>query len=526
MHELFVQLLQQVRGTWRYRWYAVLVTWMVSLAAWGYVYTLPDVYKSSARVQIDTESVLEPLLDGLAIQTDPRTKVDMMTRALLTRPVLEKVLDATGLGEGGKSPSARQALLHRLKEHIYIGGESGADNVYTIAYTDASPEVTQGVVEAVLDVLVEHTRGSMQSKASSAQRFLEQQIRAYEVRLTAAEQRLADFKKEHVGMMPSEARNYYARLQDSMTELAQTRAALRVAENRRRELSRQLAGEEPVFGLMEVDNMRSASSVPDTKIREHQAELDDLSLRYTDEHPDIVALQEVIVELEQRKQKKQQALSAHTSQMRPLEMNPIYQSMKISLSEVEVEIASLRTQMVGQQRRVEKLESMVDSIPEVEARLARLKRDYDVPKQQYDALVQRLETARLSEEAERSGERIEFRIIDPPTLPLKPFGPDRQLFNTAAFVAGVLAGIIFAFFLHQINPVFSDSRGLSEVAGYPVLGIVITRPIARQRVLARAELGAFVAVLTLLVMLYGTTFVFNGGAMQMTETLINGVIRV
>ena len=49
-----VNLEAYARGMWRYRWQAVVVMWVISIAGWIGVYSMPDVYEANARVFVDT----------------------------------------------------------------------------------------------------------------------------------------------------------------------------------------------------------------------------------------------------------------------------------------------------------------------------------------------------------------------------------------------------------------------------------------------------------------------------------------
>jgi hypothetical protein len=155
-----------------------------------------------------------------------------------------------------------------------------------------------------------------------------------------------------------------------------------------------------------------------------------------------------------------------------LNSNPVYQQLRVSLGATEAELASLRPQLAQKQSAVAYLKRMVDTIPEVEAQLNRLNRDYDVVKRQYDALLQRLESARLSEEVQADNEQVTFDVIDPPRLPLFPSAPNRALLFPGVLLLAVLAGLGVAFVLNQHSPVYYSAQTLRQLTGLPVYGTV------------------------------------------------------
>lgn len=514
MHELLTQILPYIQGMWRFRWVALLIAWIVCLAGWVFVYSLPDEYKSQARVYVDTQSVLRPLLRGLAVESNVDSRVVIMTRTLLTRPNLQKVARETDLDLRATTPQAMEGLLTRMQQRTEVSGSHRDDNLYTISHTDTDPVIAQRVVQALVNRLVESTLGSSREDTVAAQKFLDGQILEYEKRLTESEARLAEFKKKHVGLMPSEGRGYYARLQGALDKLQQTESTLRVAEERRAELRKQLENEQRNIGP-------TGPSEIDQRIQERQKELDALLLRYTDQHPDIRALRQTITQLETRRDAEQ--ATTKEQRERSLRLNPVYQAVKIELSKAEVEIAALKGQLADQQREITELRRMVDTIPEVEAELVRLDRDYAITKSQYEALVQRRESARLSEQADQKTDDIRFRIVDPPILPRAPAGPNRFRLLTVVLFAGLALGGGLAFLLNELRPVFVNSRMLREATGLPVLGSVSMKWMPPQRLKLRVGIASFVVATTMLLFAYGSTVLFAPQGTRLTQAVLGSI---
>lgn len=476
MLELVNVVLGQVRGSWRYRWRALAAMWGVALVGWLFVYMLPNKYEARARVYVDTESVLRPLLTGLAVGTDVITQVNMMSRVLLSRPNLGKVARETDLYLRTKTPEELEQLLLKLQRNLRLEG-GGRDNMFTITYVDSERAMAQRVVQTLVNTFVEDTLGMNRSDSSNAQRFLEEQIGELEGRLRDAENRLAEFKRKNFGLMPGEGGDYYKRLQTATSELAATRQQYNLLSAKREELLRQLEGEEPTFGLGTPSDTGAPASSVDGKLAEYRKQLEGLLLQYTEKHPEVVALRERIAQLEAQKEqeattKRERRGPRPSTGANALNINPVYQTMKIGLSATEVEMAQLRDKMAIQQADVSKLQSLINTLPEVEAQLQQLNRDYEVNRVQHTQLLQRLESARLSEQAEQSKEEIKFRIIEPAAVPLKPVGPNRALLLTAVLFFSVAVGGALAFVLHQLNPVFLSRASLREFTGLPVLGSV------------------------------------------------------
>lgn len=511
MYELLSQILAYAQGMWRFRWYGLLLAWFVCAIGWTYVFALTDQYESTARVHIDTQSLLKPLLKGLAVDSDVKTRVNVMTRTLLSRPNLEKVARDTDLDLRAETPAQMEALIANLQQTIKISSPRRRENIYAISFTHSDPQMAQQVVQNVVNKLVEGTLGSSREDVESAQRFLNEQIGDYSVRLETAEQRLAEFKKRHVGMMPNEGGGFYARLQTAMDKLDQTQTGLKVAENRRDELLKQIETEKH-----SGDSVITSDLV--ARIEEREVELDALLLNYTEQHPDVLALKQTIARLKERR--KRVAQQFDDNQGFASGRSKVYQAMKIELSKAEVEVATSRAQAADQRRKINELRRMVDTIPEVEANLTRLNRDYAITKDQYEKLVQRRESARLSEQADQSNDDMKFRVIDPPIVPLDPIGPDRQLYLSAVFLVGLLASVVLTFFLNDIRPVFLSSKSLQEATGLPVLGVVSMKWQPKQHLRLRTEYASFVFLAVSLMIAFGGVLVFEDTGVRAAQSLV------
>ena len=472
MEELVSQITGYLRGMWRFRWWGLALAWIVGIVAGVVIYKMPDKYESSARVFVDTQSVLRPLMAGLAVQPNVDQQIAMLSRTLISRPNVEKLITMADLDLGLNTPADREALISRLSGDLRIGSAQRS-NLFTLSYADTRPERAQRVVQSLLSLFVESGLGSKRQDADSARRFIEEQIRSYEQKLSEAENRVKEFRLRNMGLLGDGAQDYVSQIASMAGQLQQAQLELREAENGRDSLQRQLVGEDPV--LLPQTPPSSAVSIPeiDGRIDTLKRNLDELLLRYTDQHPDVVGTRRLLEELESQKRTQIESMQAMGgSQFGALDSNPVYQQMKLALVQAESRVASLRVRVAEYQSRLEQLRERVRMVPEVEAELAQLNRDYSVNKSNYDALVARRESASIAVDMNTQTGVADFRVIDPPTLATKPSAPNRMLLIPLAGLAGLAAGFALTFLISQLRPAFSDPRSLREVTGLPVLGTV------------------------------------------------------
>jgi len=474
IRDLMLAIRTQAIGMWRYRWVAIAVTWCACVAGWVAVYTLPDIYSANARVFVDTENAIEDFLGDIASPTDVMSEVAVVVREIVSRPNLAEVARNTDLALRALTDEEFEALLTSLQDKIDVSGNR--EGVYSISFEDPDREKALAVVDALLTAFVEKSLGADRSDSVQAQRFLQDQIDEYAERLTLAEDRLAEFKRANVTLMPDQRGDYFERLQAAEAALLVTDSQLNLAVERRAELQRQIEGEAPVFGIVTGTGESDGGGFSSAKIQELELQLAELRLQYTDKHPRIGQLLDTIEMLREQEAEnraaQREAGRQSLAQQNPLDLNPVYQNMRIQLSNVEVEIAALRAERGQQQAEVSRLRQSVDQIPQIEAELNRLNRDYDVIKAKHQQLVQQLEIANIGEDVSRSIDGVQFRIIDPPFSPTEPVGPIRPLFLSVVLVFALGVSLGIAFLLNQLNPTFIGSRSVTEALGIPVLASV------------------------------------------------------
>jgi polysaccharide chain length determinant protein (PEP-CTERM system associated) len=503
MDQVLQQILGYAKAAWRRRWWGVVVAWLVCIVGWTWVMTIPDRYEASARVYVDTQTLLKPLLAGLAAEPNVQQQIKMMTRQLVSRPTLEKVARMTDLDVKAKTPEQTEAMLDGLASRIAIA-DAGRENLYTISYQDPNGDLAKKVVQSLLTIFVETSLGKTRQDISSSQRFIEEQLQQYQQKLTDAENALTEFKRKHIGMMPGQGGGYYAKLAETSALLRQAQLDQQEAVNRRNQLKRQLTDEEPELSAAA---MASSNSEIDGRIQSLEKQMDQLRLQYTDLHPDIQSTKRLIAKLEEQKKIDLAGRKADPAGARI--QNPVYQQLTIAIAEADAMVSSLGARVAEYQRRYGELRNASNMIPQVEQDYTQLMRDYDVYRQNYDALLKRRESVTMSGEVESKTDTVDFRVIDPPFVPSQPAWPNRPLLLSLVTAGGLGAGIVVAFMLSQLRRTVTDRRVLRELTGLPLLGAVSRVETDESRRRKRKGLLTYLAALGSLIAAYGAVMILQ-----------------
>lgn len=509
MNEALAQVLSYVPAVWRRRWLIVGCAWLVCFCGWALVSFIPDTYRSSAKVYIDTQSLLAPLLRGIAVDTNPLAEIQMMQRTLKSRPNLEKVARMTDLDLAVKTAEEQERLIAGLQEDISISSDRRGPGLFSISYENKEPPVAQKVVQALLTIFVEGNLGASRKEMDAARQFIDEQLRKYEEQINAAEERIARFKQVNMGYLPGET-GFYESLTAARSKLEALRASLQDADTRAQELKRQLT-EVPRF--LDVGSPQGLGSGPPSnltvRILELEHSLDSLLLRYTDNHPDVVATRTLLESLREEFAAEEDAFASPDGEQGSAEMateqlpNELYQQIKLQVVDADAQVATVRTQITRQEEVVAQLEKNASRVPEVEAEMRRLTRDLGVIRNNYSELLSRKEAASLSESRETKGEKVQFRIVDPPNLPHIPTGVKRSLYLTLVLVAGIGAGVGLAGVIVGLQSTFFGAQHLMQTLSFPVLGSVsMIRPPGRTSWRA-VNLASFFVVCFALLGTYG-----------------------
>ncbi len=478
MNEAFEQTLGYLRAIWRRRWVVLVTAWTVAMVGWVWVYLLENRYQAQARVYVDTQSLLRPLLSGLAVQPNVNQQVTMITRTITSRPNLEKVARMTDLDLRAKTPQQQEDLYKNLAKGVSLSG-TDRENLYTISYQHSNPDLAKRIVQALLTIFTESSLGGSRKDLSNTQKFIEDQLKTYEAKLLEKEKQIEEFKRRNVGTMPGQGSDYYTKLNEISVALERAKLEHDEAANRKKQLEQQLEDQEEML-VTPAPGAQAAptASALEGRIAALQSQIDNLRLRYTDIHPEITRTRQLIARLnEQKQQEEAAALKAAQAAKGGAAagikaQNPIYQQLSIAIAEADANLASLKARVAQMQKKRGDLMGSVNRIPQIEAEYTQLMRDYDVYKANYTQLLTRRETASISGEVESKTDSVDFRVIDPPRVPNEPAWPNRPLLVTAVPLGGIVAGLGIAFLLAQLRPTVESRRQLRELTELPLLGMV------------------------------------------------------
>jgi polysaccharide chain length determinant protein (PEP-CTERM system associated) len=502
MDGLYEQLRIALHQVWRRRWLALAVAWALCLAGWLVVALIPNSYESRARVHVQIQSIL-PTQMGIN-PAEGQNDLVRVRQTLTSTENLQRVVRRTELNSQVRSERDLARQVEALRERIEI--VAGPDNMFEISATADFSGFSNGqnaraataIVQALLDLFVEENLAGGRNETGQSLTFLDEELRRRETQLQEAEQRRVDFEQRYMGQLPGEG-SIGSRMASARMELGNIEQQLVAAQSAVSSMRAQLgATPQTLPGLPGSAGGGGAAS---SRLAQLEMELSGLQGRgLTDQHPDVVAARSQIARIAPQAAAERRSAGSGGTAATP---NPSYVSLRAMLAEREAQVtaATMRRQQINAD--LQQLSARQSSEPGVAAEQAKLNRDYDVLKQQYDRLLADREQIRLRSDVRQRTDMVSVRVIDPPSRPVIPAAPNRPLFLTMILFVAVGAGIAAAFVRGQLQTTFPTQNRLAAATGLPVFGAITEVVTSAQRSVRRQRLRWLAAGVMALGAAYG-----------------------
>jgi polysaccharide chain length determinant protein (PEP-CTERM system associated) len=458
-------LLEHGIALWKRRWLAVAICWSICVVGWATVWMLPNRYQSDARAYVDVNGLLTPLLKGLVVDTPQSQSIEYLRQTLLSRPDLEQVVYMANLAKPGIDDVEREQLVTDLAADITLKPDQ--QNLISLAYVNRSPSTAKNVVQALLTILSEKATASSRVEMDHARKFLDAQIGQYEGQLRAAEKRRADFRKQYADYFSD---NGLPRLQVLQQQIIQFQQQYEDAQIMKKSLGAQMSQVPQVIDVDSTPTVSTSGQVvtaaPAVRLAQAQRNLAALELEDTDKHPDVLSARRMVADL-----KAQVSSHSGDAEGKIQTPNPAYEQIKLKYVDAATAVPLTKQRLDKAQADLDKVRIAFGNVPDIEAKAKNVDRDYDLVKANYDELIKRRQAAALSQAADDQADRTQFRVVDPPQIPIMPAFPNRPVLYSIVLLLGLGGGVFGPLLLSQMKPTFSSVTSLREL-GLPVIGSI------------------------------------------------------
>lgn len=474
------------------RWYVLAAPLALALMVAVFLtVTLPRLYRSETTILVQPQEVPENYVQP-TVTYGVEERLQAMSQQIMSRTKLLEIAGEFTLYPGLKD-SPEEDLVDRMRADIDLetGGKERHGNkevsYFRLSYAYAKPETARQVLTRVASLFIEENLKIRAQQARLTTDFLEKELTGMKVKLEAQENTLSSYKQAYMGALPEQLQSNLSALSALQTELQTNQGALSAAEERSLLIQKAVAdfaqapGASPVGGG--VASLPAGS--PEARLTQLRQALPSLESRYTAKHPEVVKTKREIARLETELSQAPAAADSSGGEepQRQPSLAVADRGMSGQLIQVRSEIERLKREQDGVRRKIAYYQSRVELTPRREQELATVTRDYEMMQTNYQSLLKKRIDAKMAENLETTQQGEQFRMIDPPNLPTRPFKPDLAKIFTLAVMLGLGTGLGLSFLLEYIDRSFKDVEDLEE---FLHLNVLATLPLVKtEREMAR-----------------------------------------
>jgi polysaccharide chain length determinant protein (PEP-CTERM system associated) len=376
---------------------------------------------------------------------------------MYSRPSIERLIRRSDLDLTVGSPQEMERLVFAMQEDLIL--EREGDDFYVIQYDHKDPKVAQKVVQNLLNLFIEQNIGQVGNKNEPALSFLTTQVEEAQRALKDIEDRISAFTQSN----PDELVDISAlssRKQSLENNIRSLRTEKQFITSEIGQLERELSG--TPSRISAAGNY--GQSPKQARLAQLIQERDALLLRLTPQHPDVQVLNNLIAQVQASEELPEGSVGF------PTVNNPMYSQLESQLSRTKLRLIAIDAQLQEEEQALRNVVDTMSKQPAIQQQYASLEEERRIAYDNLLNLQKQIQVATTSANVTSDVSLVEFRVIEPPILPLRPTGPNRLILLSAVAVGAIGAGFASAFVRIQLSGTMPTIKHLKEAFPYPVLG--------------------------------------------------------
>ena len=463
----------------RRRWWLIAPLFLGWAMVIGATWSIPAMYRSETLIIVEQQKVPEHYVVP-NVAADLQQRLQSMTQQILSRTRLQGIIQTFHLYTGEQGVADPESMVERMRQDIKIDlvptpGRPGELTAFKISYSARTPMLAQQVTGELTSLFIEENLRNRQQQSEDTTAFLQNQLEDARKDLAQQEQRLREFKTKYLGQLPEQ-------LQSNVQILAGLQAQLQAASEARDHAQQQKLYLESLLqqnrasrSAAAADSANAATpSSLDDELDKLKAQYADLSTRYTESHPDVVRLKQQIASTEKLKKESDTDIKAgkgSATASRIAQVGPMAQ-VEGQLKANELEISNRTDEVKRLQTEIDQYRGRLNLTPVREEELSSITRDHEQSKENYQSLLAKKMQSELATNLERRQQGEQFRIIDPPSLPRKPYFPDRFKMSLAGVALGLVLSLGLTAAMETVAPRIHKEEDLRDLIPAPVLAAI------------------------------------------------------
>jgi len=471
---------------------------------------VPERYRSETLILVVPQRVPDSYVKSTITQT-VEDRLPSISDQILSRSRLEKIIADLNLYTEERKRQVMEDVVQRMRGDITVSLDARSLNSFRVTFVSDDPETARKVTERLASLYIEQNLRDRESQADSTNQFLETQLQDAKQRLVEHEKKLEDYRRRFAGQLPSQLPGNLQAIQNAQVQLQSINESMSRAHERRLLIERQIADAQAPSAVLtpavSLDIAPNASQPISTaqQLEIARARLELARLRFTLDHPEVLSLQRTVADLQTRLG-QEAPVSDALATVEPT-ISPQEQALKKRLGDLQAELDVIDHQLTANNAEAARLKQTVasyqekiDVVPTRESELVELTRDYSTLQTGYTNLLTKREDSQISANLERRQIGEQFQVLDPASLPERPYNESRRLATmSVGAVGGLVFGLLLIGFLEFRDTSFRREEDVERVLTVPVLALipVMASDRERQRQRRRAWVVDFAGVAVL-----------------------------
>jgi polysaccharide biosynthesis transport protein len=468
----------------RRRWWLALPAFGIWIGVWTLAWFLPAVYRSETVILVEQQKVPEQYVVP-NVSADLQDRLQNMTQQILSRTRLLNIMDDFNLYPKLRAHVTGDEMVERMRKDIQVElvqavNRTGNLSAFKVAYLSSDPVLAQKVTAQLTSLFINENLKTRQEQSAQTTQFLANQLEEAGRGLAEQEAKVKEFKSQYLGQLPEQVQSNVQILAGLQAQLQQETDLLEGAKQHSAYLETMRTQLHSLETTLSPGGTAFSPPALDPELARLRAQLADLSSHYTERHPDVRKVKDQIAKLEKMKQQIAAQVSAappsetteataHPSS--PADVQALASRMEIEsqIKANKVEIESRQSAIQDLQHRIGDYQARLNMTPVREQQMAGLTRDYEQSRKNYEELLAKRDQSGMATDLEKQQQGEQFRVLDPPNLPQKPYSPNRLKLNLIGLAAGLMVGIAVLAGGEIVDDRIYSKEELAKIVSAPVL---------------------------------------------------------
>jgi polysaccharide chain length determinant protein (PEP-CTERM system associated) len=444
-------------------------------------FILPKTYKATTVIMVEQQKVPEDYVKS-TVSTSIDERLYSIKQQVTSRALMQSVINDLGLYKNAPANMTPDDFLEMVRNNIEGKIERGGRDIdaFSISYQGPDPRTVMLVTNKLASLIIEENLKVREEFVEGTADFLDNELNGIKAQLEGQENLIRQYKQKFMGELPEQTTVNLSTLDRLQLEQQTISDSLSKAKERRAVLLENISR-----GALAAPDHASADRLqgltPAQKLALLKNDLADLQTRYTDKYPDVIHLKNEIADLETKlKSNASEAKDSSSGKTKeggqkeePVAADAIQMNdLQGQYNQTNLEIRRLEERQKQIAEKMKSYEDRVDNAPLREQQMLSLMRDYENTKLHYQSLLDKKLNAQIAENLEKRQKGEQFRILEPATLPTKPYKPDLFRIILMGFLAGLSSGGGAVYLREMMDNSFKKAEEVESILHLDVLASI------------------------------------------------------